>query len=75
MKIKYRIKNNLEESKKIKQKNKEWTRQIEKSKLVDLNPTKQIKCNEKVCFLKQIVIGNVKWMLYNYLEWKRLWGK
>lgn len=48
MKIKYRIKNNLEESKKIKQKNKEWTRQIEKSKFVDLNPTKQIKCNEKV---------------------------
>ena len=26
-------------------------------------------------FLKQIIIGNVKWILYNYLEWKRLWGK
>ena len=26
-------------------------------------------------FLKQIVTGDEKWILYNNVEWKRLWGK
>ena len=26
-------------------------------------------------FKKQIVTGNRKWILYNNVEWKRLWGK
>ena len=34
-----------------------------------------LKCNENVLFLKQIVTGNEKWILYNNVEWKRLWGK
>ena len=34
-----------------------------------------LKCNENVLFLKQIVIGNEKQMLYNKVEQKRLWGK
>ena len=28
-----------------------------------------------VLFLKQIVTGNEKWILYNNVEWKRSWGK
>ena len=34
-----------------------------------------LKCNENVLFLRQIVMGNEKWMLYNNVEQKRLWGK
>ena len=34
-----------------------------------------LKYNEKVLFLKQIVTGDEKWILYNNVEWKRLWGK
>ena len=34
-----------------------------------------LKCNENVPFLKQIVIGDEKWVLYNNVEWKRSWGK
>ena len=33
-----------------------------------------LKRNAKVPFLKQIVKGNEKWMLYS-VEWKRSWGK
>ena len=34
-----------------------------------------LKRNENVPFLKQIVIGDEKWILYNNVEWKRSWGK
>ena len=34
-----------------------------------------LKCNENVPFLKQIVTGNEKWILYNNVGWKRSWGK
>ena len=31
--------------------------------------------NNNVLFLKQIVMGNEKWILYNNVEWERSWGK
>ena len=34
-----------------------------------------LKRNENVPFLKQIVTGNKKWILYKNMEWKRSWGK
>ena len=34
-----------------------------------------LKHNENVSFLKQIVTGDEKWILYNNVEWKRSWGK
>ena len=34
-----------------------------------------LKRNENVPFLKQIVLRDEKWMLYNNVEWKRPWGK
>ena len=34
-----------------------------------------LKCNEKFPFLKQIVMGDEKWILYNSGERKRSWGK
>ena len=34
-----------------------------------------LKCNENVQLLKQIVMGDEKWILYNNVEWKRSWGK
>ena len=34
-----------------------------------------LKQNENVSFLKQVVTGDEKWILYNNVEWKRLWGK
>ena len=34
-----------------------------------------LKCNENILFLKQIVTGYEKWILYNNVEWKRSWGK
>ena len=34
-----------------------------------------LKRNENILFLKQIVMGDEKWILYNNVEWKRLWGK
>uniref|UniRef100_A0A8C6B8K2 Histone-lysine N-methyltransferase SETMAR n=1 Tax=Monodon monoceros TaxID=40151 RepID=A0A8C6B8K2_MONMO len=34
-----------------------------------------LKHNENVPFLKQIVTGDKKWILYNNVEWKRSWGK
>ena len=34
-----------------------------------------LKCNKNVPFLKQIVTGNEKWILYNNVECKRSWGK
>ena len=33
------------------------------------------KRNKNVPFLKQIVTGDEKWILYNNVELKRLWGK
>ena len=33
------------------------------------------KHNKNVTFLKQIVMGDEKWILYNSVEWKRSWGK
>ena len=33
------------------------------------------KRNENILFLKQIVTGNEKWILYNSVEQKRSWGK
>ena len=34
-----------------------------------------LKCNENVLFLKQIKMGDEKWILYNNVEQKRSWGK
>ena len=34
-----------------------------------------LKRNENVPFLKQIVMDDEKWILYNNVEQKRLWGK
>ena len=34
-----------------------------------------LKCNENVLLLKQIAMGDKKWILHNNVEWKRLWGK
>ena len=34
-----------------------------------------LKCNDNVLFLKQIVTGDEKWILYNNVKWKRSWGK
>ena len=34
-----------------------------------------LKHNENIPFLKQIVMGNDKWILYNNMEQKRSWGK
>ena len=34
-----------------------------------------LKCNENVLFLKQIVMGDEKWTLYNNMEQKRSWSK
>ena len=34
-----------------------------------------LKCNENILFLKEIVIGDEKWILYNNVDWKRSWGK
>ena len=34
-----------------------------------------LKRNENVPFLKQIVTGDEKWILYNNVEWKRSWSK
>ena len=34
-----------------------------------------LKHNENIPFLKQIVTGDEKWILYNNVEWKRSWGK
>ena len=31
--------------------------------------------NQNVPFLKQIVTGDEKWILYSNVEWKRSWGK
>ena len=34
-----------------------------------------LKHNKNFPFLKQIVMGNEKWILHNNVEWKRSWGK
>ena len=34
-----------------------------------------LKRNENVPFLKQVVTGNEKWILYSNVERKRLWSK
>ena len=34
-----------------------------------------LKGNVNVPFLKQAVMGDEKWVLYNTVEWKRPWGK
>ena len=33
-----------------------------------------LKHNQNVTFLKQIVTGNEKWILYNNVEWKGFWA-
>jgi len=33
------------------------------------------KCNEETPFLKQVVTGDEKWIIYNNVEQKRSWGK
>ena len=37
-------------------------------------PDSLLKSNENVAFLKQIVMGSEKSILYNNVEWTRLWG-
>ena len=34
-----------------------------------------IKCNKTVLFLKQLMTGHEKWILYNNVDWRRSWGK
>ena len=34
-----------------------------------------LKRNENVLFLKQVVMGDDRWILYNTAEQKRSWGK
>ena len=34
-----------------------------------------LKCNENFQFLKQIVMGDKKWILCNNVDWKRSWSK
>ena len=34
-----------------------------------------LKCNEHIMFLKQIMMGDKNWIIYNNVEWKRSWGK
>ena len=50
---------------------------LSKKNLLDHNSpcVSLLKRNEKVLFLKQIVIGDEKWILYNNVEWKRSWSK
>ena len=48
----------------------------EKNLLDHISPCDSLlKCNENVPFLKHIVMGDEKWILYNNVEWKRSWGK
>ena len=51
--------------------------QLSKKNLLDHISTcgSLLKRNENVPFLKQIVTGDEKWILYNNVEWKRSWGK
>ena len=50
---------------------------LRKEKLLEhISPCNSLlKSNENVPFLKQIVTGNEKWILYNNVEWKRSRGK
>ena len=34
-----------------------------------------LKRNENIPFLKQMLMGDEKWILYSNMEWKRSWGK
>ena len=34
-----------------------------------------LKCNKNIPFLKQIVMGDEKWILYTDVAWKKSWGK
>ena len=34
-----------------------------------------LKRNKNIPFLKQIVMSDEKWILYNNVEWKKSWGK
>ena len=50
---------------------------ISKKNLLDRISTcnSLLKHNENIPFLKQIVMGNEKWILHNNVERKRSWGK
>ena len=52
-------------------------RKLSEKNLIDRISTRGslLKCNENVQFLKQIVMGDEKWILYINVEWKRSWGK
>ena len=48
----------------------------EKNLLDHISPYDSIlKHNKNIPFLKQIMTGDEKWILYNNVEWKRSWGK
>ena len=48
---------------------------ISEKKLLDHISTCDSLRNENIPFLKQIAMGDEKWILYNNVERKRLWGK
>ena len=50
---------------------------LSKKKLLDHISTcdSLLKHNGNLLLLKQIVMGDEKWILYNNVEWKRSWGK
>ena len=50
---------------------------ISEKNLLDCIPAcdSLLKCNENMPFLKQIVMGSEKWLLYNHVEQKISWGK
>ena len=50
---------------------------ISEKNLLDHMPACEslLKRNKNILFLKQIVTGDEKWILYNNVEWKRSWGK
>ena len=53
-----------------------WVSYKQKKNLDHISTSDSLsKCNENILFLKQIVMGSEKWVLYNNVEWKRLWDK
>ena len=53
----------------------EKQKQKQKQKLPDLISACDSLLNENVSFLKQIMMSNEKWTMYNKVEWKRFQSK
>ena len=48
---------------------------MKKTLTIFLRVVLYLRRNENVLFLKEIVVGDEKWILYNNVEWKRSLGK